>query len=145
MSLLTFLVRNQQRHPRVHTAEIRHVKRGVCFLTPGSGVIVHMQKLFVFQYRQTGLRFNAKLQNILPVFSVFFFFYSSSMYTLSMTKPPFCPETLLAVEYKPDRRTEFIQTNTKSSSTTCFPYLPLMFFSSVFFFLYVLLILYLYF
>ena len=65
--------RNELRHPRVYTAEIRHVKRGVCFLTPGSGVIVHMQKLFVFQYRQTGLRFNAKLQNILPLFSVSFF------------------------------------------------------------------------
>ena len=53
MSLLTFLGRNQQRHPSVqhgtsndipesYTTEIRHAKRGVCFLIPGSGVIVHI-------------------------------------------------------------------------------------------------------
>ena len=28
--------------PVSNTAEIRHAKRGVCFLIPGSGVIVHM-------------------------------------------------------------------------------------------------------
>ena len=60
MSLLTFLVQTQQRHPSVQhgtsndipgiqTAEIEYAKRGVCFLIPGSGVIVHMY-VFVCMY-----------------------------------------------------------------------------------------------
>ena len=52
---------------RNRTAEIRHAKRGVCFLIPGSGVIVHMvsyfilvSMLFLSQYSHWLLWYNAK-------------------------------------------------------------------------------------